>query len=351
MSTVHVEPLVSRQADPAAFDVALAVWRADSARRDPGDPLPGPDELEGELLVVAPDRTRRVWVATLDGAPAGLATSTSHSSSDDDMRLTEVDVVVDPALRRHGVGSALMAALVPELLTLGQTSIVGYRMADLWAEEGAAFCGRYGLTARQEERCSRAVVADVDEALLDRWLAEAADAAPGYRIVQWAGACPDDELLARWCEAEAAMEDAPLDDIDFQPHTRDLEEQRAAHAATARRGLVAYRTLALAADGSAAGLTELLVHPDRPQIGHQGDTAVVAAHRGHRIGRWLKAANWRQVRTAHPELAVVETYNAQSNPWMLDINVAMGFRPHHVYVAHQAPIETVAAAIDRSPVG
>ncbi|MDY7104828.1 MAG: GNAT family N-acetyltransferase [Actinomycetota bacterium] len=352
MTAPHVQALISRAADPAAFDVAVAVCRADAGRRDPGDPLPGPDELEGELLVVAPDRIRRVWVATLDGAPAGLAMATGRSTDTGDVRIAEVDVLVDPGLRRRGVGSALMTAVVSEVVALDRTSIIGYPAADLWAEESAAFCARYGLTARQEERCSRARVADIDESLLDRWLAEAADHAPGYRVVQWAGPCPDDQLLARWCDAEAAMGDAPLDDIDYQHHTRDLEAQRAADAATAARGHISYCTLALAPNGDAAGITELSVQVDRPQIGHQGDTGVLAAHRGHRLGRWLKAANWRQARAAHPELAVIETYNAQSNPWMLDINVAMGFRPHHVYVAHQAPVDTVLAAVEgRAAVG
>jgi hypothetical protein len=42
---------------------------------------------------------------------------------------------------------------------------------------------------------------------------------------------------------------------------------------------------------------------------------------------------------------VIDTSHAQSNPWMLDINIAMGYRPHHVFHACQAPNETVLAAV------
>jgi hypothetical protein len=29
-----------------------------------------------------------------------------------------------------------------------------------------------------------------------------------------------------------------------------------------------------------------------------------------------------------PELKVIDTYNADSNPWMVSINEAMGYRPY-----------------------
>ena len=109
-----------------------------------------------------------------------------------------------------------------------------------------------------------------------------------------------------------------------------------------------YRTLALTDTGEPAGLSSLSVASDRPEIGHQDDTGVLAAHRGHGIGRWLKAANFRNALAGTPELQAIETYNAESNPWMLDINVAMGFRPYHSYAAYQAPIEKVLAAIEPS---
>ena len=80
-------------------------------------------------------------------------------------------------------------------------------------------------------------------------------------------------------------------------------------------------------DGDPAGYTELGVVHARPVLGDQGDTVVVAAHRGHRLGRWLKAANLLATVAAHPELRFVNTFNAESNPWMLSINEAMGFRP------------------------
>ncbi|XVV04955.1 hypothetical protein ACQPW3_06000 [Actinosynnema sp. CA-248983] len=40
--------------------------------------------------------------------------------------------------------------------------------------------------------------------------------------------------------------------------------------------------------GEVVGLTEVIRRPSRRDEFYQGDTAVVAAHRGRRIGAWLK---------------------------------------------------------------
>jgi hypothetical protein len=45
----------------------------------------------------------------------------------------------------------------------------------------------------------------------------------------------------------------------------------------------------------------------------------------------------------HPEVEVVETENADSNDPMLNINVAMGFKPSLHLIIYQGPIEKVAS--------
>jgi hypothetical protein len=67
--------------------------------------------------------------------------------------------------------------------------------------------------------------------------------------------------------------------------------------------------------------------PGKPWLVEQGDTAVHADHRGHRIGWWLKAVNALRVLDEKPNVRFIETWNDGGNRWMLDINDAMGFRP------------------------
>lgn len=76
---------------------------------------------------------------------------------------------------------------------------------------------------------------------------------------------------------------------------------------------------------------------------------MLAEHRGHGLGRWLKAENLREALAAEPRLAAVETFNAESNRWMLALNV--GFAPHVAYEAWQAAIDDVREAVGGSGSG
>jgi GNAT superfamily N-acetyltransferase len=337
-----------RSGDDAGFLTALAVHRADAAVRNPGDPEITAEILASDLFTAMPDYRRVVTVAEVDGEPAGLLTAVYRTEPDGDNWLAEVDVMVLPDHRRRGIARDLVDDVLPQLGDVGLKSVLAFPALDMDADAAVALCERYGLTKRAEERCSRALVADVDASLLEGWIEDAATSASGYQLETWKGRTPD-HLLEAFCTASAAMEDAPIDDMDYDEHTRGPEAQRDADEVCERRRLQVYRALALSESGEAAGMSELFVHRDVPEVGYQGNTGVVAAHRGHRLGRWLKAVNHRQVVASHPEMRVIETYNAQSNPWMLDINVAMGFRPHHIYGVYQAPIETALAAVGASP--
>lgn len=123
------------------------------------------------------------------------------------------------------------------------------------------------------------------------------------------------------------------------------ERLRSRDEVWAARGRCNVSTLALAPDGAAAGLSELQINTHRPELAGQGDTGVVADHRGHGLGRWLKAENLRLALDVEPRIRVVETYNAESNPWMLDINVAMGFRPHVGYEAFQGEVAAMRTIV------
>jgi len=333
--------------DPAGFSALVEVSRADYAQRNPGDPLPGPAEIAAEVFITAPDRRGLVLAALVGDEAVGALSTATESEPGDENQVSSIEVVIKSEFQRQGVATALLAEALPRLIADGQTSILGYPCADFATDAAVGLAAKLGLTPRQEERCSRALVANIDDDLMATWIADAVESADGYRIEQWHGLCPP-ALAEQWSRARVAMEDQPLDGLDLNLYTRNVEQQRQADQARLDSGFVMYRTLALAPDGRAAGMSEIWVHQERPQIGFQGDTGVMAAHRGHGIGRWLKAANYQLVRRHHPELAIIETYNAQSNPWMLAINVAMAFRPHHIYTGYQGPIGPALAALGRS---
>ncbi len=342
--SITVTQINSPDDQPEDFQALVEVCHADRAVRNPDDPPSSPAEIAADVFVRAPGCKGVVFVARIDGVAAGAAWTFTESEPGDENQVSFVEVLVNPRLKRQGVATSLLQQVVPSLIQLGQNSIVAYVCAEVAHEAGVALCEKLGLTPRLEERCSRVDVGQIDEELMASWIADAVVRAEGYRLEQWEGVCPE-PLAQPWSEAVAAMEDEPTDELDLNLFTRTVDEQRELDEGRRSSGFRLYRSLVLSPEGEAAAMSMMLVHRDRPQIGHQGDTGVLAAHRGKRIGRWVKAVNYQLVRQAHPELRAIETYNAQSNAWMLDINVAMGFRPHHLYTAYQGSIDEVAAAL------
>jgi GNAT superfamily N-acetyltransferase len=79
--------------------------------------------------------------------------------------------------------------------------------------------------------------------------------------------------------------------------------------------------------GRLVAFTEIQVDPGPAPFAVQEDTLVLRAHRGHRLGLLLKAANIRHLRDVCPDATVITTFNAEDNRPMLDVNEALGFVP------------------------
>jgi GNAT superfamily N-acetyltransferase len=87
----------------------------------------------------------------------------------------------------------------------------------------------------------------------------------------------------------------------------------------------------VADDGHLVAFTQLVGYATSPWYAEQWDTIVAPEHRGHRLGTLVKVANLDFARAQRPELRVIDTCNAASNPYMVGINEAMGFRGYRRY--------------------
>jgi mycothiol synthase len=328
-------------ADSPLFPDLLAVRRAHDAEIWAGDPPVPAEEFASELFAPPPDRRTWSWLARLDGTPVAAAHGRAHLDGANDGTV-RFEVTTLAAHRRHGVARGVAAAALPVLAGAGATSVFA------WPLDGAgeAFCRHLAMTARQDDQQNRLRIVDLDADQQRRWIDDAPARGAGYRLVGWIGACPEEwvELLARSLDA---MADAPTDDFDWQTPPVTAEQVRDGERATDAQGYDLVRTLALAPDGSAAGMSELMVSRLRPSLARQGDTGVVAAHRGHALGRWLKAENLRRALAHQPGVEVVETFNACSNDHMGAINLAMGFRPLRTFRTYQGSVADALAAVDR----
>jgi hypothetical protein len=92
-------------------------------------------------------------------------------------------------------------------------------------------------------------------------------------------------------------------------------------------GRTIYETLAVTPDRLVAAQSTMSVPPPGRTDVSQWGTFVHREHRGRRLGLATKAANLRAMQQAHPEMKRVVTQNAETNDYMVSINVLMGFEP------------------------
>lgn len=249
---------------------------------------------------------------------AGLETSEY-----DNLDLAWLSVIVHPAHRRRGHGTAILAFLEGEARERGRTS-VGVDAWDLPAVH--AFATRHGFVRKLASINRRQVLADIDWPALEERAAEAVLHAADYAIERWSVPTPDTQLDAL-AEMAAAINDAPLDDLEYEDEVFTGARMRAYEEATAGRRERMYRLVArhLPTDALAAQ-TVVTVSVDDPTWADQHDTSVLESHRGHRLGLLLKAEMMRWLRDDEPGLQTIDTWNAESNAHMIGVNRLLGYQ-------------------------
>ena len=264
----------------------------------------------------SPEQRRIHWVTRAPGIaePVGVARLALFGTADSD--LAAISISVDPGQRRRGIGTALLRELAMAAGSRHNLFVENIRPGT----PAEAFADNHAIAVVQ-----RTVQLTVDLATTDRARWEV-QAAPGYRLARWTGAAPED-LLASYANARNAIRQAPHGDMSFTEPAWSPQRVRDEEATTLARG-GELRVVAAVHEQSdeVAGLTYLVVYQQRPEVADQQDTAVLAAHRGHGLGAWMKAANLQWLATDRPAVKSVRTSNAAENEHMLRVNHQVGFR-------------------------
>jgi GNAT superfamily N-acetyltransferase/RimJ/RimL family protein N-acetyltransferase len=240
----------------------------------------------------------------------------------DNTHLALVRVVVDPRVRRRGLGRQLFEAGVERARSAGRRVVCSWSVDQT---AGVEFLKAIGLDPVLEEVFRRQDLLAVDWARLDREYAAAESLAAGYELVRIPGPSPE-QLLPAIAAMTEAINDAPTDGLDFEDEVftpERIREYEGAQLATGRR---LYRLVAREREtGVLAGHTVVGVEGEQPWRAGQHDTSVVGAHRGHRLGLLLKIGMMRWLREAEPQLRFIDTDNAASNAHMIRVNEALGY--------------------------
>ena len=255
----------------------------------------------------------------------------------DNLHRAGLGVVVHPEHRGKGHGSALFEAAIERLRAEEGRRIVGADCLD--RPDFVGFMQAKGFVQKSADVHRRQDFRSADFEAIATHRAKAEAAASDYELLRLQGAVPD-ELVDDVAVMTAAINDAPTDDLDVEDEVFDAKRIRAFEHAREREGELIYRIVARRkSDGVLAGHTMLGFNPAHPEYANQWDTSVLKEHRGHRLGMLLKASMVEWLREAEPTVRYLDTWNAESNSYMIAVNEALGYQVMGRYPGFEREIE------------
>jgi GNAT superfamily N-acetyltransferase len=300
----------------------------------PDLPHDGDNALSHHLTALTdPDRTasghRLAWLASdPTGIPVGSAFLRLITSPGQE-HLAELELAVHPAERHKGAGSQLLTAALDAARAEGRRCVTAQTRAD---SPGAVFLPARGFRTVLTLIYARLARESADDACLGAIVREPH---PGYRLESWDGVVPD-ALAQTFAASRRAMDDMPMDGTGYGTVTWDVDRVRSVARAVEKRGELLHTVAAVGAqDGTVAGFTELVVPGDGTGDGQHYGTGVLPEHRGHGLGRWMKAEAIRQAFARHPRLDGLLTDTASGNRPMRAVNDALGYLPTHTSLLYQ----------------
>ena len=292
--------LEERPEDPPTPLVVITQWlRA----RPPG---------QWRAIFLARDRAGRL-------AGYGIAARNLKNTENAHIRWSEI--AVKPEHRRRGLGRALLAHVVGSIEGQGDDLLLISETKDRMPS-GDAFANSLGAKPGLPMKINQLDLSRVDRAKVSEW----SKAIPkGYRLERIDGTVPA-KLVKAFIQASEGINDMPRGEIAFNDWKLTEEQIRQRESFFKQAGMTWWLLLAIdEKTGEGVGFTEVEFNPLDPHAIQQEGTAVVAAHRGHGIGLWLKAVMLERILAERPDSRFIRTGNANVNANMLAINTKLGF--------------------------
>ena len=318
----------------AQFRQELAI---EQRPEDPPTPL---GVIEQWLRSRPPGQWRAIFIAR-DGAGelAGYGVGARNLKDIDNPHIYWSEIAVKPEHRRRGLARALFARVLDSLE--GEDLTVISETTDR-VPSGEAFAKAIGAKAGLPMKLNQLDLRAVEQRRIAEW---SRGAPKGYRLVSIDEAVPE-ELVKTYIEASEGINDMPRGEMAFNDSKLTEPQIRQRESFYKQAGMTWWLVLAIdERTGEGVGFTEVSFNPLDPHVIQQEGTAVVAAHRGHGIGLWLKAVMLERILAERADSRFIRTGNANVNAQMLAINTKLGFTYAWQTTLWQLPVAEARKAL------
>jgi len=173
--------------------------------------------------------------------------------------------------RRRGIGRSFLPLIVEE--------------------SGHAFMKWLGAEKKMEGAENRLHIADVDWAMIQRWIDDGRQKSPETKLEIYDDHIPDAMLDEYAPQLASLLNTMPWDDLDHGPIVVTPEILRDAYERFDMMGLKHHTVLTREPNGVISGITDMNWAPHRPAILEQMFTGVRPDARGRGIGKWIKGVD------------------------------------------------------------
>ena len=331
----RIEPIDLSEATDGEIAEAARLRQRLGTERTPEDP-PTPLAIIEQQLRASPPGYWRATVVARDanGALAGYGFTGRNLKDAENAHVRWCDIGVLPEHRRRGLGRALFAGVVARCEGQGE-NIMFISVTNDRVPGGEALARSIGAKPGLPMKLNQLDLRNVDRTTVHEW---ARLDPPGYRLERVDDTVPA-RLVQPYIEAANGINDMPRGDIAFNDWKLDEAQIRQREGYFKQVGRNWWLIVAVdESTGKGAGFTEVEFDPREPHAIEQQGTAVVAAHRGHRLGLWMKAVMLERILDELPKSRFIRTGNANVNEQMLAINTQLGFRQAWQETLWQIPI-------------
>jgi RimJ/RimL family protein N-acetyltransferase len=329
------------QATPAEWAAYHRFRRQQAADETPDLPLSSDADWQRDLLQGSPVNAWRIFHAVRGDEVIGAVSvwwrREGTPNQEQFARFVHLRGGVLAAARRRGVGSALLAGVLPVMDERQATAAT----VETHDEDSARFLVKRSAVEKFRARESRLALADVDWSRLP-----AVQEQPPLRWEAFAGRVPQERLYALLPTMARLIGDVPRGDLDVPPSPPDAARYDRMYRRMDEEGGSHLLVVAMAGDQVAA-LCEAMWWKDLPTHAEQHFTGVARDFRGKGLARQAKARMLALLRGELPQVQFVTTQNAETNLPMLRVNDALGFLPYREVRILQVERDALARALAR----